>query len=127
MLNKSLRMLVAVLLGCVLTIPMVGPATAHTRRITQVYTADWGTGGIHVQAWLGPMEQHPGTMRITLKKRNAAGDFVLVDQARGIYQIGWGYMHTFDPVAGAQTCRAFAKFTSNNHPNISKASDSFSC
>ena len=126
--NFSKRLVATAAVGALALGVLVGPASAHTRNISQVYTANWeGGGGVNVQAWLKPMEKHPGTMKLTLKKKNAEGDWVVIGRATGKYQIGWGYTHTFDPVAGQKTCKALAKFTSDGHPNVSKASDPFKC
>lgn len=44
------------------------------------------------------MEQHAGTIKITLKKKNAAAEWVFVDRNTAGYAVGWGYRHTFDQV-----------------------------
>jgi hypothetical protein len=104
-----------------------GPAAAHKRSITQVYGADWPESNeVHTQAWLNP-ETHAGTMKTTLQKKNAAGDWVKIATKKATYQLGWGYTVNFNSVAGNKRCRAVAKFTSDNHPTISKASPAFDC
>jgi hypothetical protein len=114
--------LAATLIGGVL----VGPAAAHKRTITQVYTDVWEDGAVHTQAWLST-ETHAGTMKTTLKKRNAAGDWVNIATKKAVYAIGWGYAATFNAVAGQKRCKAVARFTSVNHPTISKSSLVFDC
>ena len=127
MLNtRSRRALVGALLGGLLAIATMAPASAHRRTITDVYGSDFEEGGTHAAAWLGPNETHAGIMRITLKMR-VDGAWVFVDRARAYYQVGWGYHHTFDPIPTAERCKAFAKFTSNDHPDLSKQSDPFDC
>jgi hypothetical protein len=105
---------------------LVGPAAAHSRAITEVYTSVWEDGTINTQAWLD-RETHAGTMKITLKKRNAAGDWVAIATKKAVYQLGWGYTVNFSPVAGDKRCKAVARFTSNNHPTLTKASAAFDC
>ena len=65
-------MLVSGFLGTAL----IGPAAAHKRSITQVYVNN-DFDPILVGAWVEP-ECHPGTMKITLKKKNADGVWVNV-------------------------------------------------
>lgn len=113
--------LVAGLLG----IAMIGPAAAHKRVITDVFiNTDYDN--ILVQAWVEP-ECHAGTMNITLKKRNSAGDWVAINTKKGVCQLGWGYTTNFNPPAGDKRCKAIARFNSNNHPTLSKASPIFDC
>lgn len=105
---------------------LIGPAAAHERTITQVFATVWEDGSINTQAWLNP-ETHAGTMKTTLKKKNAAGDWIKIARKKATYQVGWGYMVTFDAVPGKKKCKAVAKFTSRNHPKLSKASPVFDC
>lgn len=104
-----------------------GPALAHGRTITQVYTAVWEDSGvIHTQAWLD-VDKHPGIMKTTLKKKNASGDWVFLHRKTAKWAVGWGYVAQFPLVAGHKTCKAVAKFTSDNHPDLKKASAPFAC
>jgi hypothetical protein len=109
---------------------LAGPAAAHRRVITQVYAETWVDGGtehhIDTQVWLSP-EQHPGTVRTTLRMKNDAGDWVFVDRKRANFQLGWGYYARFDPIVGDESCKAFAKVTANNHPTLRKSSPAFAC
>jgi hypothetical protein len=66
-------------------------------------------------------------MKTTLKKKNASGDWVFVDRKRAKWALGWGYVAQFSLVAGDKTCKAVARFTSDNHPTLQKASPSFAC
>ena len=125
---KSSKFLVGIAAVATLIIgSLMGPAIAHTRYIDHIYTANWGEGGIHVQAWLKPMEKHAGTMKITLKKKNASGDWVFVDRQTAEYAVGWGYAYTFDQVPGTKVCKAIATFKSDNHPDLKKAKSGFGC
>ena len=71
---------------------------------------------IYVHAFQNP-EEHPGTMRVTLEKRNAAGKWVAVKAKQAYGGLGWGCFATFKDVAGNKRCKGHAKFTSRNHPD----------
>ena len=128
MVRKILKSFVGVLLSAGLVGgALVGPALAHARAITQVHTAVWEDSGvIHTEAWLD-VDRHAGIMKTTLKKKNTSGDWVFVDRKRAQWAAGWGYQANFDLIAGDRVCKAVAKFTSDNHPNLKKASAPFDC
>ncbi|MDQ4145711.1 MAG: hypothetical protein M3198_18590 [Actinomycetota bacterium] len=109
---------------------LAAPAAAHPRTITHTYAAVWESDGqerwIDTQAWLST-ETHRGKMMTTLKKTDAAGDWVFVGRKRATYRIGWGYAATFDALAGDQECKASWRFTSENHPTLRKSSAPFTC
>ena len=104
---------------------LIVPAAAHKRSITEVYVNN-DFDPILVGAWVEP-ECHPGTMKITLKKKNADGVWVKVITKRANCRLGWGYTANFDALAGDKRCKAKAKFTSQNHATLSKTSDPFDC
>jgi hypothetical protein len=126
-LNISKRLVALAVGATVLAGLLAGPASAHPRTITSVSSAVDEEGVIYVHAFLNP-DEHPGTMRITLKKKNAAGDWVAVKTKKAPYGgLGWGYFTTFNDVAGNKRCKGNAKFTSRNHPTLRKASPAFDC
>ena len=106
---------------------LAGPANAHKRTITDVSSGIDEEGVIYVHAFMDP-EEHAGTMKITLKKKNGAGRWVAVRTKKAPYGgLGWGYFTTFADVAGNKRCKGLAKFTSRNHPSLKKTSPAFNC
>ena len=120
------RLAVSIATGGLLLGALASPAAAHPVTVDQMHIADFGSGGINTQMWLSP-EDHPGTVKITLKKKNAAGDWVNVATKTATYQVGWGYTYTFNPVRGQTKCKAKGVFTKANHPRLSATSDVINC
>jgi hypothetical protein len=102
------------------------PAAAHNVTLEQMHIADFESGGINTQMWLS-IEDHPGKVMITLKKKNASGDWVNVSTKEATYQPGWGYTKTFNPVAGNTKCKAKGVFTKKDHNTVKGTSDVISC
>jgi len=63
---------------------LAGPANAHKRTITDVSSGVDEEGVIYVHAFMDP-EEHAGTMKITLKKKNGAGRWVAVRTKKAPY------------------------------------------
>ena len=103
------------------------PASAHKRTITNVSSSVDEEDVIRLFAFMDP-EEHAGTMKLTLKKKNAAGDWVVVKTKKAPYGgLGWGFFTTFADVPGNKRCKPSAKFTSNGHPTLKKAGPAFNC
>ena len=120
------RLVSSIAAGGLLFAGLAAPAAAHKVTVNQMHIADFGSGGINTQMWLDP-EDHPGTVKITLLKKNKAGDWVKVATKKAIYQVGWGYTHTFDPVKGKTKCKAKGVFTKANHPKLKATSKVIGC
>lgn len=125
--NFSKRLVAIAAVGMLATGALAGPASAHKRTITDVSSSVDEEDVIRIFAFLNP-EEHAGTMRITLKKKNAAGDWVVVKTKKAPYGgLGWGYFTSFADVAGDKRCKGAAKFTSRDHPTLKKTSSGFDC
>lgn len=121
--------------GLLLTAALAGPAAAHNVKLEQMHMSEpifgtggeSGDGGVNTQMWLSK-EDHPGKVMITLKMKNAAGDWVnAFSPKRATYQLGWGYTHTFDPVPGDKICKAKGVFTKANHTTVKGTSKPGPC
>ena len=126
--NSIKSFLVLLVLGAVTAMALAIPAAAHQRSISQVQPsfpddADF----FYLHAWPNPDQAHSGVMKLTLKKRNASGDWVKVKTKTVDYAIGWGYFGDFKLVPGNKVCKGFAKWTAERHPTVRKASPPFDC
>ena len=125
--KSSNRLVAMTVVGVLATGALAGPVSAHKRTITDVSSSVDEEGVIRLFAFMNP-EEHAGTMKLTLKKKNAAGDWVVVRTKKATYGgLGWGYFTTFGKIAGNKRCKPAAKFTSNNHPTLRKAGPAFDC
>lgn len=125
--NFSKRLVALAAVATLATGALAGSASAHKRTITDVSSSVDEEGVIRVFAFLDP-EEHAGKMRITLKKKNAAGNWVVVKKKNAPYGgLGWGYFTSFANVPGNKRCKGQARFTSNNHPTLTKTSPVFDC
>lgn len=128
------RLLTSIAAGVLLLGTLATPAVAHNVTLTQMHMSEptfgtggeEGKGGVNAQMWLS-VEDHPGKVMITLKKKNAAGDWVNVARERATHQWGWGYTYTFDPVAGNKTCKVKGVFTRDNHTTVKGVSKAGPC
>jgi hypothetical protein len=113
--------------GILVSGALVVPASAHKRTITDVSSSVDEEDVIRLFAFMDP-EQHAGTMKLTLKKKNAAGDWVVVRTKKAFYGgLGWGYFSSFGKTVGNRRCKPSAVFTSNNHPTLRKSGVAFDC
>jgi hypothetical protein len=71
--NFSKRLVAIAAVGTLATGVLAGPASAHKRTITDVSSSVDEQDVIRIFAFMNP-EEHAGTMRLPLKKKNAAGD-----------------------------------------------------
>jgi hypothetical protein len=120
------RLVSTIASGGLLVAAFAGPAAAHNVTLEQMYMSaptfgtggESGNGGVNAQMWLS-IEDHPGTVMITLKKKNAAGDWVnAFSPKQATYQPGWGYTYTFKPIPGDKRCKAKGVFTKANHTTV---------
>lgn len=124
--TRTKRLISALATGALLVGGLAAPASAHNVTLDQMYIANWDSGGINTAMWLSD-EDHPGLVKITLKKKNAAGDWVNIATERATYYVGRGYMHTFDPVPGNKRCKARGVFTKKNHKKVTGTSKVIAC
>ena len=123
----SNRLVAMTVVGILVSGALVVPASAHKRTITDVASSVDEEDVIRLFAFTDP-EQHAGTMKLTLKKKNAAGDWVVVKTKKAFYGgLGWGYFTDFGKTVGNRRCKPSAKFTSNGHPTLRKAGPAFDC
>jgi hypothetical protein len=126
-LNFSKRLVALAAVAALTTGALAGSASAHKRTITNVSAGVDEKGTISLHAFLDP-EEHAGKMLMTLKKKNAAGKWVVVKKKNAPYGgLGWGYFTNFADVPGNKKCKGQARFTSNNHPTLTKTSSVFNC
>jgi len=125
--KSSNRLVAMTVVGILVSGALAVPASAHKRTITDVSSSVDEEEVIRLFAFMDP-EQHAGTMKLTLKKKNAAGDWMLVKTKRAPYGgLGWGYFTDFGKVPGNKRCKPSAVFKSNNHPTLRKAGPAFNC
>ena len=129
------RLLASIASGGLLLGMLASPAAAHNVTLEQMYMSEptfgegggTGDGGVNTQMWLS-IEDHPGKVMLTLKKKNASGDWVnAFDPKQATYQPGWGYTYTFKPIAGDKTCKVKGVFTKTNHNTVRGVSDPGPC
>ena len=77
----SSRLVAMTVVGTLASGAIAVPASAHKRTITNVSSSVDEEGVIRLFAFMDP-EEHAGTMKLTLKKENAAGDWVVVKTKR---------------------------------------------
>lgn len=105
---------------------LAGPAAAHARQFEWVYSASTSDTEIRAQAELST-GKHPGTTRMTLKKR-VDGEWKFVAKKVARYGDDGYYTATFSMVGGGEVkCKVWAKQTAKGHAPIQKASNSFDC
>jgi hypothetical protein len=125
------RGLAAALLGSVVAVAMVGPASAHAVQVSDVSGFENPEGGVFTDVFLSRQHNGSGIVRVTLFKRNAAGDpWINVDTRRARWMDGaYGglyYQAKFPLVRGDWQCKVRARFTAPNHDPSSKI-DRFAC
>jgi len=121
------RLVAMTVVGILVSGALAIPASAHKRTITDVSSSVDEEDVIRLFAFLNP-DEHAGTMKLTLKKKNTAGDWVVVRTKNAPYGgLGWGYFTSFGKAVGNRRCKPAAKFTSNGHPTLRKAGPAFDC
>ena len=131
MFNKKVRRaLVCALLGSVVSIATIGPASAHAVTVTDVSGSE-NPSFVAVDIMLSSDHHANGQVRVTLFKRNdSASQWVTVNSklARwmdGAYG-GMYYQSKFAVVPGDKQCKARVRFTAVNHDPSTKI-DRFAC
>ncbi|HYO61180.1 MAG TPA: hypothetical protein VEU29_04725 [Actinomycetota bacterium] len=101
-----------------------GPVAAHEREFKWVYGASISDEEIKTQAEL-TTGKHPGTVRMTLKKK-VDGKWVFVKAKAATYGDD-GYYTAMFSMLGGEKCKVWAKHTAKGHKTIKKAGNWFSC
>lgn len=100
------------------------PVAAHERELEWVYGASISDTEIKAQTELST-GKHPGTVRMTLKKK-VDGKWVFVRAKAATYGDD-GYYTAMFSMLGGEKCKVWAKHTAKGHKTIKKAGNWFNC